>query len=117
LFDASIKIQDPEEPLGTHVFTAMEFQNDGASMRWTVVSMPAETARAPAVPNGERKVLSVNRAPLPNNADAALDRIEIPDDLVERISELLSPGSSITISDYGISSETGEDTDFIVVMH
>ena len=32
------------------------------------------------------------------------------------ISELLSPGSSITISDYGISSETG-NTDFIVVMH
>jgi len=49
------------------------------------------------------------------SADAALDRIEIPDDLVERISELLSPGSSITISDYGISSETG-NTDFIVVM-
>jgi hypothetical protein len=54
---------------------------------------------------------------LPRSADAALDRIEIPDDLVERISELLSPGSSITISDYGISSETGEDADFIVAMH
>src|ERR1700716_3430737 len=42
LFDVPVKIQNPEEPLGTHVFTAMEFQNDGAAVRWTVVSMPDE---------------------------------------------------------------------------
>jgi hypothetical protein len=36
--------------------------------------------------------------------------------VVERVSELLSPGSSVTISDYGLSRETGNDTDFIVVM-
>jgi hypothetical protein len=50
------------------------------------------------------------------NANTALDRIEIPQDVVERVSELLSPGSSLTISDYGLSRETGNDTDFIVVM-
>jgi hypothetical protein len=44
-----------------------------------------------------------------------LDRIEIPQDVVERISELLTPGSSLIVSDYGISEETGKDTDFIVV--
>jgi len=48
-------------------------------------------------------------------AKAALDRIEISQDVVERISELLTPGSSLIISDYGISGETGKDTDFIVV--
>jgi hypothetical protein len=36
-------------------------------------------------------------------------------DVVERISELLTPGSSLIVSDYGISEETGKDTDFIVV--
>ena len=50
------------------------------------------------------------------NANTALDRIEIPQDVVERVSELLSPSSSLTISDYGLSRETGNDTDFIVVM-
>jgi hypothetical protein len=50
-------------------------------------------------------------------ANAALDRIEISQDVVERISELLMPGSSLIISDYGISDETGNDTDFIVVTH
>ncbi len=52
-----------------------------------------------------------------HNANTALGRIEIPQDAVEQISELLTPGSSLIISDYGISSETGEDTDFIVVTH
>jgi len=54
--------------------------------------------------------------PSSGNVNTALDRIEIPQDVVERVSELLSPGSSLTISDYGLSRETGNDTDFIVVM-
>jgi hypothetical protein len=35
--------------------------------------------------------------------------------VVERVSELLVAGSSLTISDYAISSETRRDTDFIVI--
>jgi hypothetical protein len=46
---------------------------------------------------------------------AALDRIEIPQDVVERISELMTPSSSLIVSDHGISQETGKDTDFIVI--
>jgi hypothetical protein len=54
---------------------------------------------------------------LPDKANAALDRIEIPQDTVERISELLTPASSLIVSDNGYSRETGKDTDFIVVTH
>jgi hypothetical protein len=120
LFDAPVKIENPEVPLGTHVFTAMEFQNEGAAIRWTVVSIPEEFPRtsegatkvreAPAKQNG----LSVELA---EKANAALDRIEIPQDTVERISELLSPASSLIISDTGFSRETGKNTDFIVLTH
>ena len=42
LFDVPVKIENPEEPLGTHVFTAMEFQNEGTAIRWTVVSIPED---------------------------------------------------------------------------
>ena len=35
---------------------------------------------------------------------------------LDRISELVSPGSSLIISDESISPETGHDTDFVVVM-
>ncbi|WP_245328589.1 hypothetical protein [Bradyrhizobium sp.] len=45
LFDVAVKIENPEEPLGTHVFTAMEFQSEGAAIRWTVVSIPDEFPR------------------------------------------------------------------------
>jgi hypothetical protein len=123
LFDVPVKIQNPEQPLGTHVFTAMEFQNEGSATRWTVVSMSEEF---PPMPGGSAKAreAAANRiiattlpAPLPDKANAALDRVEIPQDVMERISGLLTPASSLIISDHGISHETGKGTDFIVVTH
>ena len=119
LFDAAVKIENPEEPLGTHVYTAMEFQSEGAAIRWTVVSIPDEFPRIEGATK-ERKApakqttLSV---PSPDKANAVLNRIEIPQETVERISELLTPASSLIISDNGFSHETGKDTDFIVVTH
>ena len=52
-----------------------------------------------------------------DKANAALDRVEIPQDVVARISQLLTAGSSLIVSDYGPSKETRNDTDFIVEMH
>ena len=49
-------------------------------------------------------------------ARAALDRIELPQDIADRISEIISPGSSLIISDEGMSTETGEGTDFVILM-
>jgi hypothetical protein len=123
LFDVAVKIQKPEVPLGTHVFTAMESQNDGASVRWTVVSLPEEyPSKSGAATKGrgapfERISDAAASVPLPENANTALDRIEIPPDVVEQISDLVTPGSSFIVSDYGISRETGKDTDFVVLTH
>jgi len=120
LFDVPVKIENPEEPLGTHVFTAMEFQNEGAAIRWNVVSIPEEFPRMSAGASKEREAPAKQTAlsvPLLDKANAALDRIEIPQDTVERISELLTPASSLIISDNEFSHETGKDTDFIVVTH
>jgi hypothetical protein len=89
----------------------MDFQNDGASPRWTVVSLPEKFKKREAVM--EQMVAT----PLLAKANDALDRIEIPGEAIEHMSQLLTPGSSLIISDYGISDETGADTDFIVVMH
>ncbi len=120
LFDVPVKIENPEEPLGTHVFTAMEFQNEGAAVRWTVVSIPKELPRLSEAGPKEREASAQQAAlsaPLPDTANAALDRIEIPEDAVGRISELLTPASSLIISDDGFSHETGKGTDFIVLTH
>jgi L,D-transpeptidase catalytic domain len=119
LFDVPVKIQDGAEPMGTHVFTAMEFQNDGAAIRWTVVSIPEKSSHSQRTPaksqKGHEKQTIKNVLPTPDKANAALNRIEIPQDAIERIAELLTSGSSLIISDYGISDETGNDTDFIVL--
>ena len=112
VFDVPIKIRDIAEPMGTHVFSAMEFQNEGAAMRWTVVSIPEKSS-----PNQGNSPRLHKGSSMSDKANAALDRIEIPQDAIDRISELLTPGSSLIVSDHAISHETGRDTDFIVLTH
>jgi hypothetical protein len=121
LFDVPIKLENPEEPVGTHVFTLLEPENEGASFRWNV-SMTEKFSSTSASSNKKPKAPvqaiggTVRPDTLPDGTSAALDRIEIPQDVVERISQLLTPGSSVIVSDYELSAEMGNDTDFIVVM-
>jgi hypothetical protein len=121
LFDLAVKIQNPDDPLGTHVFTVMEPQNEGSAVRWTVVSIPEQgTSKDFTKERKLPKQQIIETAPSvqsSNNANSALDRIEIPQDAVEQISELLTPGSSLIISDHGVNSETGPYTDFVVLTH
>ena len=49
-------------------------------------------------------------------AKAALDRIVIPEDTRDRIAELVSPRSSLIVSDEALSRETGQGTDFVVLL-
>src|SRR5262249_55552795 len=43
LFDVPVTIQNPEESLGTHVFTVMEPQNEDSDVRWSVVSIAEQS--------------------------------------------------------------------------
>jgi hypothetical protein len=128
LFNAPVTIESPESALGTHVFTALELKDDGAAMRWNVVSLSSEPAgnaarertggkKSSSAEQKRQQVEAVQRtvAASAQSAAAALDRILIPAEAAERISELLSPGSSLIISDRGISGETGKGTDFVVL--
>ena len=120
VFEMPIEIANPEQPLGTHVFTAMEVQDGGGRMRWNAISMPPENlARAVDVRGGKK---ARNAAPAPihdgkasSTAAEALNRINLPPEAVERISELLTPGSSLVVSDHGLGRETGRYTEFIVL--
>jgi hypothetical protein len=95
VFDATIevpiKIRNPDKPIGTHVFTAMA-RND-AGLRWSVVT----------IDNGD-------------DARSALDRITIPQDLLDRIAPTALPRSSIIVSDEPLSSETNYRTEFVAVL-
>jgi hypothetical protein len=51
----------------------------------------------------------------PETPHEALARIQIPQDVIDQISELMVPGSSLVVSDHDLGSETGDGTDFIVI--
>jgi hypothetical protein len=124
LFEATITIAHPEQPFGTHVFTAMQYLDDKSTFRWNVISVPNDQAKpareAEKKPERGAKGRKHTAAPKPIEPPAptpkeALDRIEIPQTIIDQISELMVPGSSLVISDQGLGEETGEGTDFIVV--
>jgi hypothetical protein len=120
LFEAPVRFEHPDQPVGTHVYTAMGMKADGKGLRWTVVSIPSSTKRVAELKDQGRKSRTdhapkaVETETLPS-ASVALDRIVMPPELVERISELMMPGSSLIVSDNKLSDETGEYTDFIVL--
>jgi hypothetical protein len=63
----------------------------------------------------EHRHADATRADL-SGARLALDRIAIPKDALDRVSELVGPGTSLIVSDEPVSRETGQATDFIVLM-
>ncbi len=119
LFESDVTIAAPGERLGTYVFTALAYASDETDLRWNAASMydgalsVASHGRAHnqagAPPAGARQT-DVSAA------KAALDRISIPADALARISAIVSPGSALIISDEPLSRETGQATEFVVVM-
>jgi hypothetical protein len=96
VFDTSIEvpvtIRNPDKRIGTHVFTAMA--RNEAGLRWTAVT----------IDNGD-------------DAKNALDRITIPQDVLDRIAPTALPRSSIVVSDEPLSRETNYRTEFVAVLN
>jgi len=128
LFDSAVTIAQPDTPLGTHVFTALEFTGPEhhTILRWNVVSLPGEPPkhvryveeRRDRHGRVRRREIEEERAsdtPPPQGPAQVLARIEIPPEVNEAIAQMIIPGSSLIISDQGPGDETGEGTDFIVV--
>jgi hypothetical protein len=124
LFDVPVTIAPSDRPLGTHVFTAQVDKNNSNLLHWSVVSLPTPTRYAERRDEDERAsrrqkmaggLVETKPVPVPNTPAEALDRLTIPADAMARITEALTTGGSIVVSDQGIGGgETGEGTDFIV---
>ena len=120
LFSFPVVIADPDKPLGTHIFTALDFTGDDhAALRWNVVSLPGQPPQ-PARKN-DRRAANVRRddskavdLPPPQTPTEALARLDIPQDAIDAISQRIVPGSTLTIADQGLGDETGDGTNFIV---
>jgi hypothetical protein len=127
LFDVPVTITEPELPLGTHVFTALEFTGpEHTILRWNVVSLPGEPPkrvryveeRRDRHGRVRRREIEEERAgdtPPPQTPSQVLARIEIPPEVSDAIAQMIVPGSALIVSDQGLGDETGEGTDFDVV--
>jgi len=92
VFDTPVRFRNPDAPLGTHVFTVMHFGKDATEAQWMAISLKPDA-----------------------DPTMVLDRIEIPDDIRQNISERLTPGSSLIVADTAINSATlPKGADFLV---
>jgi lipoprotein-anchoring transpeptidase ErfK/SrfK len=110
IYSAPVTFEHPDRPLGTHVFTALALNEDN-SARWNVITVPSPVGFSR---KGEKGSESPS-AGTPSSAIQALERVNIPSEALDRVSELMSAGASLIISDYGLGPETGTGTDFIVL--
>jgi hypothetical protein len=90
--EVPIAIRDPDKPIGTHIFTAEARTDSG--LRWTAVT----------IDDGD-------------DAKDALDRIAIPQDVLDRIAPTAAPRSSLIISDEPPNREQNYRTEFVVVLN
>jgi hypothetical protein len=102
IFESPVTIQDADRPIGTYIFTALGRASSDASIRWSVVSLDGGR------PNG-------GIAATADGAKAGLDRIVIPQDVLDRIPGITSR-SSLIVTDEALSSETSKGTDFVVLL-
>jgi lipoprotein-anchoring transpeptidase ErfK/SrfK len=95
LFDAievPITIHNPGQPIGTHVITAVA--NTDGGLRWTAVTIDGA-----------------------GDAKDALDRITIPQEVIDRFGPTALPRSAIIISDEPLHRETNYRTEFVVALN
>ena len=93
VFDTAVSFRNAEEPLGTHVYVALNFAPGDTRINWVTLD----------VQDG-------------GGAAAPLDRLEIPEDVRQKISERLTPGSTFIVADTSINSaHLPRGGDFVVL--
>jgi peptidoglycan hydrolase-like protein with peptidoglycan-binding domain len=112
VFDGAVDIADPQVALGTHFFTALRVNPAQNKAEWFAVSVDNY------ITDKAMKRLGITvaaDATALNAAEDAFKRVAIPSDTRIKIEAMLGNGSSLTITDTGAESETGQGTDFITI--
>lgn len=112
ILQADVTIKEPGRPLGTHLFFASAEDQPNATLAWQTVTLTNTLTKRQASRLG---ITAPQEAPSVTSEDA-LARIEIPQDVRERIETMLGDGSSLTVTDDYYSAETGKGTDFITLV-
>lgn len=94
IYSAPVSVRNIDQEIGTHVYTALDFEQGDSDVDWIAVS--AEGVRG-------------------GHSGDLLDRIEIPEKVAREVSRMLTPGTSLTITDRSFKRNTGLGTDFVVI--
>jgi lipoprotein-anchoring transpeptidase ErfK/SrfK len=132
IYEGPVTIENPEQPLGTYLMSATGWRDSTqTSIKWSTaaVSENSLATDTEAVSEDEfsgkrknKKTEASSFAPPAQTdrtaATATLDRIKIPQEALEKITEVMKPGSTFIISDYDVSKSEMRylGTDFIVQM-
>ena len=92
VIEVPVTIRNPGQPIGTHVITAVASTDGG--LRWTAVTVDGA-----------------------GDAKGALDRITIPQEVIDRFAPTASPRSAIIVSDEPLHRETNYRTEFVVALN
>lgn len=121
IFEAAVTFSDPDKPLGTHVYTALDYTGEAKTeLRWNTISIAPAGAKPDKRSRLEKLKTKAQAVPEPVPAvratpAAAIERVSMDDSVREQVEDLMKPGSSVIITDHGVSNETGQYTDFIVL--
>lgn len=122
VMQADIEFENPEAPLGTHVFHAIDYSADGTDLNWQATTAAKKYPRLKRSKkwrkNRKKNVEPVANPNWPAQTPAnALSRVKIPEEVAQALAEHIKPGSAIIITDERKSYETGKYTDLIVLTH
>ena len=125
VLEAKATIENPEIPLDTFVFTALDWKDGSQTdLKWTATEVNEYTTRVSdddGASRKKRKAAPQVAAPPVSDLEKAsrtLNRIKLPKDVSDLVSEVVKPGSVLIVSSYDMArSETRyAGTDFVVQM-
>ncbi|MFN4124866.1 L,D-transpeptidase [Pannonibacter indicus] len=93
IYQAGVTLKDPKAPIGTVIFTALGFKPGDSETGWMAVVAEEAEGMTPA---------------------RILDRIDMPATVRKEVGAMLTPGSSLIVTDRPFLRNTGLGTDFVV---
>ncbi|WP_346910470.1 L,D-transpeptidase [uncultured Roseibium sp.] len=94
IYEAPVTLKDADKKIGTFVYTALGFEQGDAHVDWMAVPAEGEQFGTPT---------------------EILDRVVLSDKVRRDLSKMLTPGTSLIVTDRSFARNTGLGTDFVVV--
>jgi lipoprotein-anchoring transpeptidase ErfK/SrfK/peptidoglycan hydrolase-like protein with peptidoglycan-binding domain len=113
IYSGPVKLTEPAKPLGTHLYTLIEADPATGKSAWTSMTLQAKGR----LPDWTRQMWRKRLNEVASvGASEALGRIIFPGDVRAEIERRLTRGLSLIIADRGSEYETGQSTDYVVLV-